>query len=464
MRVPVQRYLILWLCLFLFGSASTSAAIYVPYQTGYSLYITDLNAFCESEVAPKIADPSKFVGCNISLDTDFNPSTWRYVASHNKSLFVTAEYDVEATCYGCSNFTVRVFELDASADPSQQCTTEETFNPETGGCDCVSPNYNDPDTGDCVALEAPEQCQELGKLYDPTTESCVLECEHGMFNGSCLLPPEENTDCNKDSPDYRGEVVLGYGTSPIPACGDFDQCSGDTPGQVGFVNGELRCIPEDYGIPSCQGDSITVIDEYGFVCEPLSDVPQEPETPEEPNTDTDGDGTPDEYQRENDPESVDKGLDKVQDGISDTNTKLDGTNKRLDKVGKALEGVNDNLKDGLGTANQTLNSINDTLDNAFNAPEGGFSSEGLNVIPTLTETATGFKQAIMGNELIQAVGGLAEIPAQTSCPVWTVPSTPISDPQTITVHCDILEDNRGVFSLLFMFFWTGVALFAFLRA
>ncbi|MCG7200883.1 hypothetical protein MD273_14195 [Marinobacter pelagius] len=417
MRVPVQRYLILWLCLFspslAFAVGSTTS------ETQAEAYTLCLEAEATKEAA----------------------------TAYDYRCVVQAEY----TRYNLNYYS--------SPTDNYRLGTQHRYYWNTDSPEC------DPITGECSdPSKSPEECSEIGELYDPTTQQCVTECEYGMFNGSCLLPPEENPECSKDSPDYRGEVVLGYGTSPIPACGNFDQCSGNTPGQVGFVNGELRCIPEDYGIPSCQGDSITVIDEYGFVCEPLSDVPEEPETPEEPNTDTDGDGTPDEYQRENDPESVDKGLDKVQEGINDTNTKLDGTNKRLDKVGKALEGVNKNLKDGLGTANQTLNSINDTLNNAFDAPEGGFSSEGLNVIPTLTETATGFKQAIMGNELIQAVGGLAEIPSQTSCPVWTVPSTPISDAQTITIHCDILEDNRGVFSLLFMFFWTGVALFAFLRA
>lgn len=184
---------------------------------------------------------------------------------------------------------------------------------------------------------------------------------------------------------------------------------------------------------------------------------------EEPNTDTDGDGEPDEYDPGNDPTSVDKGINQVNQGMNEANDKLDGANDRLDKISKGIAKSNELQDEANGVANDarnTLKEINDKLD----APEGGFNTEGLLGIPTMTETATSFKTAVLGNELIQSVGGLTEIPSHTSCPVWTIPATDYWEAKPMNVHCDILEEYRGTFSVIFMFFWTGIAIYAFLRA
>lgn len=181
---------------------------------------------------------------------------------------------------------------------------------------CTAPNFIDPDTGDCRPPQEPEECYENGQIYDAEYGRCVLDCPNGQLNGICLQDTGENADdCNADSPDYKG--FIGNGATKHNLCTSNMECEG---GAFGLVNGTPACIPDEYGPPTCPADGALVIDEYGFVCESVNDAPEEPDTPEEPNTDTDGDGQPDEYQRENDPTSVDKGLDKVQDGISDTNT------------------------------------------------------------------------------------------------------------------------------------------------
>lgn len=352
------------------------------------------------------------------------------------------------------------------------------------------------DTGECVdPPKTPGECQEIGELYDPATKQCVTQCQHGEFNGSCLLPPEPENECTKDSPDYRGEVVLGYGQSPIPACGDFDQCSGDTQGQVGFVNGELRCLPEDFGVPKCQGDSITVIDEYGFVCEPLANAPEEPETPEQPNTDTDGDGQPDEYDPDNDPNINRKQLDALNDKQQQANDSLSnlegigkGTNKRLDDIKQGVSdlvemgqngelgggggnspGSGEGLQDGEGNdyladIKQNTKDTADTLTELKDGPDDGYSTDGLGDAPTFAESSERLQLAITNNPTIAAVTTIPSVGSNNTCPVWTIPATDFWKAMPLDSHCQILTDHRGLLSMVFIAVWTLAAVFVFLRA
>lgn len=321
---------------------------------------------------------------------------------------------------------------------------------------CDAPKFIDPDTGECRAPQEPEECYENGQIYDAEYGRCVQDCPNGQLNGVCLQDTGDNADdCNANSPDYKG--FIGNGATKHNLCTSNMECEG---GAFGLVNGTPSCIPDEYGPPTCPSDGALVIDEYGFVCESVNDAPEEPDTPEEPNTDTDGDGQPDEYDRANDPTSIDKGLDTVSEGISDTNNKIDGTNQRLDKVGKGLDAVNKNLNEGLGAANQTLGKINDKLD----GPDGGYSTDGLGNAPTFEESSQRLQNSIATNPTIQAVTTIPTIASNNTCPVWTIPSTDYWSAMTIDSHCQILNDHRGLLSMLFIAVWTIAAVFVFLRA
>lgn len=349
----------------------------------------------------------------------------------------------------------------------------------------------------------PEACAEQGLNYDPFADAgaeCIKYCSHGSFNGICLGKPDEpEEECTPDSPDYRGEIVLGYGKPPTAMCGDYDQCTG-TGGSVGFFNGELKCLSDDYGAPSCEGGSITVIDEYGFVCEPLQNQPEEPETPEAPNTDTDGDGVPDEYQEKNDPESVDKGLKNVADKISEGNDKTDKSNQHLSNIENALEGmagdlgalkqmgengelgggggggsgggdgtglINDQGEDYLGDLadiKQNTKDTADTLTEIKDGPDDGYSTDGLGDAPTFSESSERLQLAITNHPTIQAVTTIPSISSNNTCPVWTIPATDYWTAMPIDSHCQILSDHRGLLSILFIAVWTLAAVFVFLRA
>ena len=339
----------------------------------------------------------------------------------------------------------------------------------------------------------PQECadQGLSEAVTPQGAFCLEECEHGMLNGVCLPPPEPEKECTKDSPDYRGVLVQGYGKPVIPACGDFDQCADGKPGKVGLVNGELRCIADDYGQENeCAADEIFIVDQYGVICAALEDTPEEEPTPEDPNTDTDGDGQPDEYNPDNDPNINRKQLDKLNQNQQKGNESLKnlerigkGTNDRLDDI---KQGVNDlvemgrngelgggggaggngeGLKDGEG--NDYLKDIKqntrDTAD-ALEVPEGGLNTDGLGNAPEFGESATRLKNALFGHPTIQAVTTIPTIGTSTTCPTWTIPANDYWDALTLDVHCAILEDYRSTLSVLFLFFWTVVAIFLFLRA
>lgn len=400
-------------------------------------------------------------------------------------------YDIEDKPPYPHNGNIRYSYYKSIFYTDQECTDPVSFEPggpDTSGNACPQhclPGYvqteapYNPNAGteystgfDCMVERTNEECQELGKAkVDSQFGSyCVNECAHGVFNGVCLQPPEDDPECSKDSPDYRGEVVLGYGQDPIPACGDFDQCSGDQPGQVGFVNGELRCIPEDYGVPECKGDTITVIDEYGFVCESLQNKPEDPETPEDPNTDTDGDGEPDEYDPDNDPNINRKQLDDLKDGQATANQSLSnlenlgkGTNKRLDGIGEGIDKGNKELgriEANTGKSATELEVMNEKLDD----PDSGYDTSSLGDAPTFAESSERLKTSIATNPTIQAVTTIPSISSNNTCPVWTIPSTQFWEAMPIDSHCQILSDHRGLLSMLFIAVWTLAAVFVFLRA
>ncbi|MGB1835806.1 DUF948 domain-containing protein, partial [Marinobacter adhaerens] len=309
---------------------------------------------------------------------------------------------------------------------------------------------------DCqIPDQQPEECYENGQIYDAENGYCVLDCPNGQLNGVCLQDTGDNAeDCNADSPDYKG--YIGNGSTKTNLCTSNMECEG---GAFGVVNGTPACIPDEYGPPTCEIESVLVLDEYGYVCGEPQDAPEPSQEPdewwkdEEPNTDTDGDGEPDEYQRENDPTSVDKGLGKIADGLGDTNNKIDGTNQRLDKVGKGIDAVNKNMNEGLGTANQTLGQINEKLD----GPDSGYSTDGLGDAPTFQESTERLQTSIATNPTIQAVTTIPTIASNNTCPVWTIPSTDYWSAMTIDSHCQILNDHRGLLSMLFIAVWTIAA-------
>lgn len=331
--------------------------------------------------------------------------------------------------------------------PLPTCTGGTAWNSETHECETV-------------AVE-PSQCFENGQIYDPNTHQCVLDCGGlGQLDGVCLQQAAQNNDtCTSETADYQGSI--GFGQTKLNICASQTQCEG---GSFGVVNGTPVCIADEYGPPTCPSTGALVIDVYGFVCESLNNVPPSPEVAEQPNTDTDGDGTPDEYQRSNDPESVDKGLDKINLSLSTSNEALDKSNNILGKMNeqnKRMIEELDDVGDGLGSVNTHLQNMQD----AMVPPEGGFNPDGFGgLVPTFEETGANFIAAINGMSQVQALTEFVSIGSNNTCPVYTIPATPVSQPIVLDIHCAVFEEYRSTFAAIFLFFWIGLSLFIFFRA
>lgn len=356
-------------------------------------------------------------------------------------------------------------------EPECQAWMHEGDDGQEGGSECgfCRDGWKDHGADEmprCKIIRDSEECFEKGELFDDTYKMCVPECEGMVLDGFCLDPYDtEDDDEGKCTPETDGFVgTYGEGNKKTHVCAPFQQECKDNKGTFGIVNGEATCLPEGYGAPECKSGSandVLVNDGYGFVCETVGNPEEEEDTPPDPNTDTDGDGVPDEYDRSNDPDAGNKQRDEMLDGQKKGNEKLDGANDRLDKlaeIGKEGNSFLDDIEDGIG-------GINAKLDGLGEAPEGGFSLSVLtDAIPTFSDTATGFGDAIAGTQMAQFAQGLTNIPSSASCPVYVMPQTEYWDSMPMTIHCDIFEEYRGLFSVIFMFFWTGTALFVFLRA
>lgn len=457
-RVPVQRHLILWLCLLSFSVAADS--LFFDTKSG-------AQSACQSRADAEAASHGSNYDYQCVDEGEISPGdTYPYVI-RLQSFYYGNEGGVLGRYWYKQDLT------------------------------CDAPNYLNPETGECLPPKTPEQCSELGKAFDPEINQCADDCPGGMLNGVCLadVAPE---DCGPGDDNYRGDVPLGFGGSPVPVCGDLSCTIGGKPGHAGVFNGELKCLADDYGAPKCKGGSITVIDEYGFVCESLDNQPEEPQVAEDPNTDTDGDGTPDDYQRKNDPESIDKGLDNIANKLDKNNEKTDVSNQHLDNIENAVKGMADNVaslekmgKNGelaggggagsgstpglqnengddylgdLADIKQNTKDTADTLNEIKDGPQDGYNTDGLGDAPTFEQSTDRLQAAITQNPTIEAVTSIPSIATNETCPVWTIPATDFWEATPMDVHCDILNQYRGLFSALFTAVWTLAAVFVFLRA
>ncbi|WP_417567719.1 hypothetical protein [Marinobacter sp.] len=489
MRVSLQRCLILWLCLMVSApllAAKSTIASRVYYDQGTSPVAC--NSATKSEARAVVEG---FMAAD-SLCNQDGYYCW----------IEDAPNEGWSASDGCSIQAgyVTAYRDTGSCPAYIHEKNHITGEQPVGDCGCED-GWTDAGVGANPRCELndqpPEECKEHGLAHDPVSGICQPECEHGMLNGACLPPPEDDNECTSETDDYRGEIVLGYGKPPVSFCGDIDQCSGSADGQIGIVNGKVRCLPKDYGVPECKGESISVVDDYGFVCEPLTNKPEEPDTPEAPNTDTDGDGEPDEYQRENDPESVEKGLDNVEKAINEGNAKTDQSNEHLGKIENAVKSIADNVSsleqmgkngelsggggsggNGTGLVNdqgedylgdladikQNTKDTADTLTEIKDGPDDGYSTDGLGDAPTFAESSERLQLTITNNPTIHAVTTVPSIASNNTCPIWTIPATDYWQAMPIDSHCQILDDHRGLLSMLFIAVWTLAAVFVFLRA
>jgi hypothetical protein len=336
----------------------------------------------------------------------------------------------------------------------QQCY-QTGFSPYfCGGGGCAARGLENDGTGLCVEPndeKTPEECHEGGQYFDQATSTCSDTCDapNTLLNGNCLTPPPED-QCTSDSSDFAG--YKGFGEDASPICTGASMCGeGETYGQF---NGAHVCLPPDHGVPTCPSGTFPSFDDYGMSCNSPDSAPEETPNPPDPNTDTNSDGQPDEYQQQNDPAS-----DYQQ---QQTNKKLDGLDTQLKQLNgtakKQLNAIDKARKDN----NLRLDDIIAKLDEPPTIGEGEKLSD-TNLVPTIEQTKQQIANAISSNSAISTVSNIV-IPSSSTCPVYTIPSTPISGPLTMDVHCSILSQHSSVISAMFLFAWSMLGLAVFLRA
>ena len=150
--------------------------------------------------------------------------------------------------------------------------------------------------------------------------------------------------------------------------------------------------------------------------------------------------------------------------LSTSNEALDKSNNILGKMNeqnKRMIEELDDVGDGLGSVNTHLQNMQD----AMVPPEGGFNPDGFGgLVPTFEETGANFIAAINGMSQVQALTEFVSIGSNNTCPVYTIPATPVSQPIVLDIHCAVFEEYRSTFAAIFLFFWIGLSLFIFFRA
>jgi len=391
---------------------------------------------------------------------------------------------------------------------------------------CEAPLVLNPETNTCEEPPVePEDCFEMGQVYDPNSKQCTLSCPNGQLNGQCLENPE--SECDHHSTDFIGYV--GSGRSAV--CGDqVTECNA-AGGQFGIFNGSAVCVSEDYGPPPiCGPNEVSVYDTYGFTCGPILGGDGNPQWEDgEPNEDTDGDGVPDRFNPNlvnssemiqivggnifnqnnhiiNQNNITNHNLTNINNSVNNLNQTInqqgEQANQNLEGIAGILgqiagdvsniatngipgtgggsggdggDGTGDGTGEGegvelgtieglLGDANDKHDSTNEKLDKIIDGEEGGLSTEGLGDAPGFGDSVGRLQTAFFDHPTIQKVTTLPSLAEGSSCPVFTIPANDYWDSLTMDMHCTVLEDYRGMLSGMFLFFWTVLAIFAFLRA
>src|SRR5680860_294411 len=189
----------------------------------------------------------------------------------------------------CTSVSVKVWVDDGEEITPVDCSSDNRIcdGPIPPPFTCDAPNFIDPETGDCLAPQEPEECIEVGEFYNPRTQQCVTECPNGRLDNQCLAEPE--TECDESSGDYQGTV--GWGENHRPVCAGDNQCQ-DNETYAFRENAEGswsgRCISNETNPPVCPKgfEGALIITDGGFACEGLN---PDPDNPNDPNDTSDGD-------------------------------------------------------------------------------------------------------------------------------------------------------------------------------
>src|SRR5690554_2391385 len=374
----------------------------------------------------------------------------------------------------------------------------------------------------------PEECFETGQVWNPVTKQCTLNCPNGQLNGQCLENPESNCGpdspdymgaigpggsavCESQFNECQGgggqlgifngnSVCISDDYGPPTLCGPgqisvFDSygftCApivGSENGNPQWQDGELKEDTDGDGVPDRFNPNLVnssemlqlvggnifnqnnhIINQNNITNHNLTNINN---SVNNLNQTINQQGE----QANQNLEGIAGILGQIAGDVSDIATNgIPGTGggdggdggdggTGGDGTGEG-EGVELGTIEGLlGDANDKQDGTNEKLDKIINGEEGGLSTEGLGDAPGFGDSIGRLQTAFFDHPTIQKVTTLPSLAEGSSCPVFTIPANDYWDALTMDMHCTVLEDYRGMLSGMFLFFWTVLAIFAFLRA
>lgn len=380
----------------------------------------------------------------------------------------------------------------------------------------------------CVKPKEPEDCFESGQVFDPNTKECTLSCPNGQLNGQCLENPQSNcdhhssdfigyvgsggsavcgnqvTECNAAGGQFGifngSAVCVSEDYGPPPICGPNEVSVYDTygftcgpilggDGNPQWQDGEPNEDTDGDGIPDTFNPNLLnnyemlqmvggnifnqnnhIINQNNITNHNLTNINN---SVNNLNQTINQQGE----QANQNLEGIAGILGQIAGDVSDIATNGipgtgdgsggdggDGGDGTGDGTGEG-EGVELGTIEGLlGDANDKQDGTNEKLDKIIDGEEGGLSTEGLGDAPGFGDSIGRLQTAFFDHPTIQKVTTLPSLAEGSSCPVFTIPANDYWDALTMDMHCTVLEDYRGMLSGMFLFFWTVLAIFAFLRA
>ncbi|WP_226597883.1 hypothetical protein [Marinobacter nauticus] len=227
------------------------------------------------------------------------------------------------------------------------CSNNHFFKAFTPACE--APNFEDPETGECLTPQEPSECREIGEFYNPQNQQCVPSCPSGSsLDHYCNTLPEP--ECNESSGDFQG--TIGWGDDHRNVCSGETSC----PQNHRYAYQETAegtwkgaCINNDANPPICPGgfESVLMISGDNFACGELNED-KENDPNDTSNGDSDGDGQADDNGIAGQLEDIKGLLGKGNNTTNNINETLNGLGKKIQDGTKSITDAIGNIPGGGG--------------------------------------------------------------------------------------------------------------------
>ena len=302
----------------------------------------------------------------------------------------------------------------------------------------IACNWGNGSFNECYSTCSGEGC-DAGETLATLTGQCVgSPCPDGWTEtGGICLPHEQPDPC---------ENIVGY-INGVPVCDDLrDECEASG-GQLGQMNGESICVPEDESPPLCDGDGVIGLVEGGYVCESPTDNENGTDNQDEGSSggsdpDTDVGISPIDDPTDVDPETLSDSTQLAQESLKESQEQ----SKSLRKVENQLGDVNDEL--------DAQSGFMDRAEARENARDEGraMPAHTVNGSASFAEASSSFYSGLTSLPIITAFGNVADVFPTSGgvCPEIDIDlgDTLVGGTIGTDLHCTLLDDYSGEIAVI----------------